>query len=101
MIVNRHIWVVREGHTIEEAMELLKEWPSSELRASRVLHPSWLAHQDAHHTLVFEFEFDSFASMAERWTKLGNDPRVEPFMEKWRAVCEGNSQQADIWVVLQ
>ena len=101
MIVNRQIWVVREEHTIEEAMELFKGYPPDAPQATRVLSPSGLIHQESIATLIFEFEYDSLAAMLEQWSKLSEVPGWRPFMEKWRAVCERNSQKSDVWRVVQ
>ena len=100
MIVNRHIWVVREGHTVEEAMEVFRERPSNTLQATRVLKNSGLVTQNSN-TLIFEFEFDNLVSMAEQWREAGKDPRFGSFMDKWRSVCEANTHTADVWQIVE
>ena len=100
MIVNRHSWVVREGHTFEEAMELLKGAPSAMPRAARVLRESVMVQQGSP-AVVCEYEFGSLAAMEEQWLKLFSDSGFGSFLEQWRVVLEINSHRSDVWFVMQ
>ncbi len=99
MIVNRYMWVVREGHTIEEAMDLFKSFPAQIPQASRVLRPTRVYQEPV--TLIFEFEFKSLGDMDSQWAKAIQDSAFGAFMEKWGAVCEWNSHKSDVWQIVQ
>ncbi len=100
MIVNRVSFVVREEHSIREALDIFKSYPPQLPQPTRVLRPSDFVYQDRA-TLIFEFEFDSLADMVEQWAKAHKDPDLGPHMERVWTVCERNSRQSNVWQVVQ
>jgi len=98
MILYRVIWVIREGHTEKEAMELFKDFPPGLPKAPRVLGfglgaPSY--------TLTFDFEFADVATAEKDLAAWRAQPSTIAFMAKWHAVCERNSNRAEVWRILQ
>ena len=99
MIISREIWIVREGHSFAEAMELFKDFPTGGPKATRVLSPGMVHQGNA--TLIFEFEYDSLGAMEKQWTEWVRGLGGRAYMERWYAVCERNSHSTEVWVVVQ
>ena len=99
MIVYRAFWVVREGRTEDEAMELFKEFPSGGPKATRVLRAT--IGSPRRFTLVFDFEFADLGACEKEWLTWLSDLGGSAFMERWYAVCERNSSKVEVWYVLQ
>ena len=74
-----------------EAMELLEKHTAI---ASRYGAPPmkayrrFMGHGDVMHTLVFEGEWDSLATMAAALEKMMADPEMQALMPKWDTVIE-------------
>lgn len=50
------------------------------------------------HTIVFEAEWDSFATMATFFEKMMTDPEMMTEMPKWEAVVE--SHEVELYMVM-
>jgi len=99
MIVYRATWIVREGKTEAEAMELFKEFPPGGPKAVRVLGPTLGSPHRA--TLMFDFEFADMGACEREWHAWLSDMGGNAFMDRWFTVCERNSGKAELWQLLQ
>ena len=99
MIVNRHIWILRDGHTRDEAMTLFEEFPTGGPKASRVLSSGYVSPSDG--ALIFEFEFEDLAALDKEWDAWLSRPEATAFMNKWTAICGASSHKSEVWTVLR
>ena len=96
MIVQRLIWVVREGHSIEEAVALTKEFRGGP-KVTRQLCSTWLSGK--YQRIVGEFEFKDTNTLETEWNNWASSPGAAAWNERWFAVCEATSLVNEIWRV--
>ena len=99
MIVVRHIWVIRDGHTRDQAMALWKEFPPLTPEPARVFGSG--SFSPSAHTLVFEFQFDDLATYAKLNHEWMLRPEMDDLMSRWLEICETNSHKMELWRVLE
>ena len=85
ILVQRVAWTVREGHSVEEALEASQRMAPPAFQVSRT-YQSGVGSPESDR-IIFEFEHDDLAAMQAFWEAVFSDPGIGAFMKEWLACC--------------
>jgi hypothetical protein len=97
MIVQRITWRIREGHSIEEAVAITKEFRWGPM-VTRRFCSSWLSPKLLR--IIGEFEYKDANDIFTEWDIWASSPDAAEWNEKFYAVCETTPEENEFWQVI-